>query len=415
MSTTPTIVNGQESSATLMNQTFDGLAAQGNQILQLLTQIQLTALVDYNQYLTAIQSKQQRAARVKATEIVALFPVSDFDSINQGLTTATVRIDTAAATLRERRIPSVALVTQTAFSSSSGMVTALNQNQTLLSVNSSTVPTGTFTLQLQQAVALSVLTLELSAMSSSPTVVVQVSGDGLVYTPAANMSLNGSILNAWFPNTAVRFIQIILTPAQADSLGGSIYTFGITDFSASTVSYNLVSDIYFQPVTLTPQTQSLLFRAQGTGSLIYNLLLNDGVDPASYVPVTDGCTIAVPGVTSTTTNAVAINGSGVLGIVLPGNVYPNSVTVTDTTANANLPVIVGLSPTDPHLASLNKTIAVLNGSTITILPVPTSTTDVYSVSYLAGPASISATLLVHFSTTDRTQTPVFNGASLEEI
>ena len=295
------------------------------------------------------------------------------------------------------------------------MVTSLNQNQTLLSVNSSTVPTGTFTLQLQQAVALSVLTLELSAMSSSPTVVVQVSGDGLVYTPAANMSLNGSILNAWFPNTAVRFIQIILTPAQADSLGGSIYTFGITDFSASTISYNLVSDIYFQPVTLTPQTQSLLFRAQGTGSLIYNLLLNDGVDPASYVPVTDGSTIAVPGVTSTTTNAIAINGSGVLGIVLPGNVYPNSVTVTDTTANANLPVIVGLSPTDPHLASLNKTVAVLNGSTITILPVPTSTTDVYSVSYLAGPASISATLLVHLSTTDRTQTPVFNGASLEEI
>jgi hypothetical protein len=246
-------------------------------------------------------------------------------------------------------------------------------------------------------------------------VVVQVSGDGLVYTPAANVSLNGSILNAWFPNTAVRFIQIILTPAQADSLGGSIYTFGITDFSASTVSYNLVSDIYFQPVTLTPQTQSLLFRAQGTGSLIYNLLLNDGVDSASYVPVTDGSTIAVPGVTSTTTNAIAINGSGVLGIVLPGNVYPNSVTVTDTTANANLPVIVGLSPTDPHLASLNKTVAVLNGSTITILPVPTSTTDVYSVSYLAGPASISATLLVHLSTTDRTQTPVFNGASLEEI
>jgi hypothetical protein len=105
----------------------------------------------------------------------------------------------------------------------------------------------------------------------------------------------------------------------------------------------------------------------------------------------------------------------VLGIVLPGDVYPNSVTVTDTTANANLPVIVGLSPTDPHLASLNKTVAVLNGSTITILPVPTSTTDVYSVSYLAGPASISATLLVHFSTTDRTQTPIFNGASLEEI
>jgi hypothetical protein len=74
-----------------------------------------------------------------------------------------------------------------------------------------------------------------------------------------------------------------------------------------------------------------------------------------------------------------------------------------------------LSPADPNLASLNRTVAVLNGATITILPVPGSLTDVFTVSYLAGPASISATLLVHLSTTDRTQTPVFNGASLEEI
>jgi hypothetical protein len=181
------------------------------------------------------------------------------------------------------------------------------------------------------------------------------------------------------------------------------------------VSYNLVSDIYFKTLTLAPESQNLLFRAQGTGSLLYNLLLSDGTDPASYLAVTDGNIIPVPGVISVTTADVAIGTGGVLAIVIPGTVYPNSLSVLDTTANALLPVIVGLSPADPNLASLNRTVAVLNGATITILPVPGSLTDVFTVSYLAGSASISATLLVHLSTTDRTQTPVFNGASLEEI
>jgi hypothetical protein len=415
MSTTPSILNGQESSATLVNQTFAGLQAQGAAVLALLTNIQLTTLVDYGQCLTAVQSKQQRAARVKATEVAGLFVVSDLDSINQGLTTATVRVDTASATLRERHLPATALVTSTAFSASNGLVNSLNQDQTLFSVNSSTTPTGTFTLQLQQAVTLSVLTIDVVAMSSSPTVTVQVSSDGLVYTPANTVALNGSVLNAWFGNTEVLYIQIVLTPAQPDSMGGNIYTFGITDFSATTVSYNLVSDIYFKTLTLAPESQNLLFRAQGTGSLLYNLLLSDGTDPASYLAVTDGSVVPVPGVASVTTADVAIGTGGVLAIVIPGTVYPNSLSVLDTTANVLLPVIVGLSPADPNLASLNRTVAVLNGATITILPVPGSLTDVFTVSYLAGPASISATLLVHLSTTDRTQTPVFNGASLEEI
>ena len=415
MSTSPTIANGQQSSAALANQTFADLQAQGNAILNLLTEIQLTTLVDFDQCLTAVQSKQQRAARVKATEVAALFVVSDLDGINQGLTTATVRVDTASATLRERRIPNTALVTSTAFSASSGLVNSLNQNQTLFSVNSATTPTGTFTLQLQEAVALSVLTIELAAMSSSPIVAVQVSSDGLVYTPATSVSLNGSVLNAWFSKTEVLFIQIVLTPAQPDAMGGNIYTFGITDFSATTVSYNLVSDIYFKTLTLVPEAQSLLFRAQGSGSILYNLLLSDGTDPSSYLAVQDGSIVPVPGVTSTTTPGVTIGAGGVLAIVIPANVYPNTLSVTDTTANALLPVIVGLSPTDPNLASLNRTVAVLNGATITILPVPGRLTDVFTVSYLAGPASISATLLVHLSTTDRTQTPVFKGASLEEL
>src|ERR1017187_2064806 len=127
MSTTPSILNGQESSAALVNQTFANLQTQGTAVLALLTNIQLTTLVDYGQCLTAVQSKQQRAARVKATEVAGLFVVSDLDSINQGLTTATVRIDTASAPPRGPRLPSTAMVTSTAFSASNGLVNSLNQ------------------------------------------------------------------------------------------------------------------------------------------------------------------------------------------------------------------------------------------------------------------------------------------------
>lgn len=414
LASTPVLTNGQQSSATKLNSAFQTIRSQGTDILSLLSEIQLTTLVDYDRRQSALASKQQRAARVKASEVAALFVVSDFVSINQGLTTATVRADTASATLRERRVPSTALVVSTAFSASIGSVNALNQDQTLFSVFSDTTPTGTFTLELQQAVDLSVLTIELAAMASSPEVTVQVSADGLVYTPAANVSLNGDVLNAWFPSSQVQYIQIILTPSHADNLGGNVYTFGITDFSATTVAYNLVSDIYFRPVTLSPRSQFLRFSAQGTGSLVYNLLLDNGQPGASYVAVVDGGAIQVPGVSATTTDNVAIGVDGVLASPLPADLYIDSLSVIDTTTGLSIAVVEGFSPTDLHLASLQTPIAAVNGSTVTILPVPSATTDVYSISYLSGPSSINATLLVHLSTNDRTQTPVFKGAALED-
>jgi hypothetical protein len=420
MSSTP-IANGQQSSASGLNQTFSGLQDQGNAILSLLSQIQLTTLLDYSHRLTDLTSKQQRAARVQAADIVALFVVSDFGSVNQGLTTATVRVDTASATLRERRFPNTALVSSTSFSVTSGTVNALNKNQTLLSVFSPTAPTGTFTMELQEPVNLSVMTIALAAMASAPAVTVQVSTDGLIYTPAASTSLNGSVLNAWFAEQSVQFIQLILTPSHPDNLGGNTYTFGITDFSASTVAYNLVSDVVFRPVILTPQTQSLVFRAQGTAGIIYNLLLDDGaVDGSSYVAVTDGSLIPVPNAATVTQAACAVDIHGKLTTAdLPANFYINSVAVIDNTTGLNIPVVHGLDPADANIASVTRTYAAFKpaGSGVpylTIIPAPLSTTGTYKVSYIAGPASVSASLLVHLSTNDRTQTPVFRAASLEE-
>lgn len=411
---TETITNGSIASASAVNTVFAGLAEQGNAILDLLTQIQLTTLVEYNHCLTNLQSKSQRAARVKGPNTAALFLVSDFDGINQQLTTATVRADTASASLRERRIPNIALVTSTAFSVSSGLVNALNATQTLLSVTASTAPTGTFTLQLQEAVNISVLSISLAAMASAPTIQVQVSADGVVYTPATSVSLNGSAFNAWFGEQEVLYIQVILTPSHPDNLGGEVYTFGITDFSATTVSYNLISDIYFNPVSFVPTGVSVGFTAKGTGGILYNLLLDNGSGTASYIPVIDGSIVAIPGTATTTVPGLVINSSGVLVFTLPADVYPGTITLRDTTSGVTLPIVANLSPTDPNLSYLSSPVASLVGSALTILPTPAVLSDNYTISYVTGPASIEATLFVHLYTSDRTQTPVFEGASLEE-
>lgn len=69
-------------------------------------------------------------------------------------------------------------------------------------------------------------------MPSNPTIVVYGSADGVNLVQASQVSLNGYRVNAWFPSKNIRYLQIRITPAMPDTLGGSTYTFGITSVSA---------------------------------------------------------------------------------------------------------------------------------------------------------------------------------------
>jgi len=208
----------------------------------------------FSALLDTMSKRQQRSARVEASGVVARFVVSDLLDIDQGQTTATVRADTGTATLRERRAPGRVLVSSTAFTSSSGTVQAIDSKGRLFSVyNATGIPKGTFNLTLASLVNISLLTIDISAMASSPSVAVSVSSNGLTWIPATAVSLSGYRLNVWLPDTPTKYIQMVITPSHPDNLGGSTYTFGITDLSGTSVSYNLVGDLFFMPVRVPVQ------------------------------------------------------------------------------------------------------------------------------------------------------------------
>jgi hypothetical protein len=414
MATLPVFSMGENASASLMNEAFTLLQSQGNSILETMAEIQLTTVVDYQRRLTALNGRQQRAASALFPYTLVKFVVSDFDTINQGITTSTIRVDTAAANLRERRQPSQVLVSATSFISTIGTVQSIDSNDTLFSVYSlNGIPTGTFNLTLASVVDVSFITVDVSAMASSPDVSVSVSTNGLVWEPAVSVSLSGSLLNAWLPEIPTKYIQIVITPTHPDNLGGNTYTFGVTGLSGTTVDYNLVSDIYFNPQTFNVESSQVIFKGDSSDGLTYYLTLyylESGV-PTGLVTVviSPGEYVDLPGVTdviqSTTTTA------GVLGITLPSNFIPNTVSVTDS-SNNSLAVVPGLSTTDPNISYLTVPRVSLVGDALTVVPNPTDGTP-YTVNYLTGPSSVVAALQVHLTTNTKTLTPIFSGASLE--
>jgi hypothetical protein len=127
-------------------------------------------------------------------------------------------------------------------------------------------------------------------MSSLPNITVSVSGNGLTWTPATTVALNGSRLNAWIPLVPTKYIQVVLTPTHPDNLGGSTYTFGITDLSGSSVDYNLVSDVFFNPLWVQSSSDRVQLVASEDEGLTYYLTLDDGTDS----PVT-AAVIVIPG------------------------------------------------------------------------------------------------------------------------
>lgn len=68
-------------------------------------------------------------------------------------------------------------------------------------------------------------------------------------------------------NTSARYLQLVVTPSHPDNLGGSTYTFGITDVSGAAVEYNLVSDLFFLPVTFPVRASSMRLQGEAAEGL----------------------------------------------------------------------------------------------------------------------------------------------------
>jgi hypothetical protein len=246
---------------------------------------------------------------------------------------------------------------------------------------------------------------------------VSASLDGATYVQATRVSMNGYRLTAWFPPTEIKYVSLAITPAAPDTLGGTSYTFGLTDFLGSETEFQLMSDLVTLPISFAPAGVSLLLAAPADPGLLYFLNFNNTL----WQEYPAGAVVSIPGATGLTQANVTIGTGGLLNITLPANTYLRSIKVTDQATGKPVALAPGLLPTDSRVSALtNGYVAVTPGGSAPALYYVSSTLSAdmgktFTVSYAAGPSTMSVQLKVQFLTSDRTETPTFTGASLQEF
>ena len=204
-----------------------------------------------------------------------------------------------------------------------------------MSVSDGSVPTGTFLLELSAAYNISLVTFDILSMPSSPQITVLTSPNNVTYSTAPQVSQDGYQVTAWFPSAGVKYIQLQITPAMPDTLNGNVYSFGITDFSAAAVEFNLKSELVSLPIPLLPTSASMRFVADADTNLSYFL----SWDGQSFFQVNNGDIVPVPGSASSLASGVTINDYGQLGMDLPANVY-QGLSILDDSGQALWPMAV---------------------------------------------------------------------------
>jgi hypothetical protein len=397
--------DGEQASASRLSAAFEELRIRGQQILDELDMARLEMLVTFEQYLSALNAKRQRADRLMPSNVLGRFLVSNFESIQQSASTATVRADTGSATLRERGNPEQATVRSTKFSASAGVVEQAGQMYRVYSETGP--PTGTFLIEFAGERMINLLVLDTVSLVSDPTISVSASQDGVVYTEARSVSRNGYRINAWLSPATVRYVRVAITPTHPDTLGGSTYTFGITDLYSRSTLFHLRSDLVFKPSVIRPETAALRLRADAVDGLSYYM----SFDNVSYFEVLPDDKIAVPDAEETSVLGVGLGANGLLDYTLPENVYLATLRIISDNGS---PVLLAPDLADSYVPQSGPYITV-NDSSLRLQPYDASKQSglKFDLSYVTGPAELTVWLRVRLSSSDSGSTPVFRSAYLE--
>jgi len=486
------VEDGDQGSLSVFMAALAALQAQGQSVLNGLSQISSDTLLRFQQDLSVLNGYRQRAYRLPVQDVAGQFLVSDLLDIDQAATSATVHADSSSVTLRERSRPAEATIQSTRFSTSDGSIEQFS-GMYRVTTQDGQPPTGTFDIQFFSGLDLTLLVFDIVMSPSNPAITVRVSPTGVTYTPATQVTCTGYTVTAWLPEGEVKYVSIAITPTHPDTLGGSAYTFGLTSFTADLVEFQMQSELDTRAIQVTPGSAQLqlVTKDSGTG-VAYFLALGAG---AAFTGVSSGQILDVPGAvevdaslvpvanvtatvtagslsTATLTEAVAGASAGiVVGSSIAFATVSNVLQVTGRvglllTLNGNAPVLAGqavtlvsayIDPTSGVLSWQDETGAYTNqlpddlyGASLAIADVSGApvrlapglnpafanhlTTPVFalyqgqlfyrplgtgallfSVSYTAGPATLDASLKVQLITRDRARTPVFQGASLQDV
>ena len=307
----------------------------------------------------------------------------------------------------------------TQFSTSAGSIEQFSGMYRITTQNGKP-PTGTFDLQFFSGLDLTLLIFDIVMSPSDPEITVQVSAGGVSYAAAKQVARSGYRVSAWLPEGEVKYIRIAITPSHPDTLGGSGYTFGLTSFTAYMVEFHMQSEFVTKVIQVTPGSSQMRLVADDSDGLVYFLSLGSGAPLTGVAP---GQVLNVPGavdVNGTPSAYLDPSGSGMLwwkdetGAFrnqLPANLYGTSLSITDA-AGAPVRLAPGLNPA--FASHLTVPVFALYQGKLFYRPLVVGS-PLFSVSYTAGPATIPASLLVQLITRDRAATPVFQGASLQNV
>ena len=424
---------GEVASASQLMAAFNILWNQGENIVNTLTSYRNKSLVNFQQKVEALNSRLQQANRLNAPYTTVDFITTDFLDIDQTQTSATVRADASAVTLKERSTTTNAVIQSQTFATSDGTAESISTDNSIYRVNTTdgAIPTGTFTLHLDQSLNMTVLTFDLAAMPPNPTFAVSASSDGVTFTSAERTSVNGYRLTAWFAPMEMLYITLSITPAMSDTLGGTSYTFGLTEFAGTETEFEMMSEMVTAPITFTPASATLMLDAATTSGVLYFLSFNGGLwqeyAADSIISVPDTSSVSVTGVTvsaMTGANAGAFSFNMSADTPVLASIFVNSIKVTDL--STGLPVRIAPSATIASAVpgtGLTHDYVVKCSSSGGLMLIPANPTSTfsgktYSVSYsgiTSGTGPWSVQLKVQLSTSDRTVTPTFTGASLLEM
>jgi hypothetical protein len=400
--------DGQESSQAVLVDALEGIRGKGQSVLNDLEAARVEILLRLEQGLSALNARQQRANRLVSSNVIGKFVVSDFFSVDQANTTATVRADAQSATLKERKQPSEGIVRSTKFSSSGGTVQQFG-DMYRVGMTDGGIPTGVFDLEFVTPTTLNLVVFDIVTFPSNPAITVQASENGVSYTDALNISRNGYRVNAWMPKNAVKFLRIAITPNQPDNIGGSSFTFGVTNFHAESVAFHLRSDLVMRPITIQPRSFKLRFMATEDEHLNYFM----SFDNQAYFEVVPGREIQVPGAVEVNQPLVTLEESGKLQHTLPDSVYLPTLKITDIN---DLPVRIA-PDLAPAAKPINNFYITVNGTDLHHVPFYPALHQglTYNVKYVSGPEELKVWLRVRLSTDSQYETPIFCGAHLEEV
>lgn len=396
-----------ESSKTAVMNLFRDLASVGQSVMDDIEAVRVNTLLGFEQFLSQANMLRTRVDRLCGNGMLGRFVVPDFNGVDIPHTSASLRSDAGAATLKERGTFVASPVKEVRFSADKGTYQSLNNTYKVMSTDG--IPTGTFEVEYISPIMGNLVVFDLVTAAADVAVTVTGITPDLAELPAENVSRNGYRVSAWLSRQSIKALRISVTPTHADVAGGMGYTFGLTDLNSSSLTYHLAADLVFKPITVRPRTPKAIFRAPKDDGLSYFLSF-DGVNYAEVLPNTE---VALPGFGSFSGTGLGLNGGGTIqGVDLGLHPILRAVKVTDDQGN-QLPVVCNL-----HAGDTPKSRCIIvSGSTLTLKPFNAGTdgSKTFNVSFNSGPNALQVWLKVKLSSDTNISTPVFTGASLEEL